>query len=132
MHYFQQNWRWFWIPEPAFNLPELSLGSQSKVRLTPFTTSLQLPYFAITLSSACLQAITNTLLSKVHLKKKAGFKPTDKTQNVNPALQIQTAFMSRLTSITRRFNQAQLPQLYEPQVQPAGMQGPGVSGSLLK
>lgn len=26
------------------------------------------------------QAIINTLLSKVHIKKKAGFKPTDKTQ----------------------------------------------------
>lgn len=31
-------------------------------------------------SSTPPQAIINTLLSKVHIKKKAGFKPTDKTQ----------------------------------------------------
>jgi hypothetical protein len=76
------------------------------------------------------QAIVNTLLSKVHLKKKAGFKVTQKTQAAaNPSLQIQNAFMSRLTSFTRRFNQAQLPQLYAPQAQPAGAWGAGCRAS---
>lgn len=74
------------------------------------------------------QAIINTLLSKVHIKKKAGFKPTDKTQMANPSLQIQTAFMSRLTSLTRRFNQGTLPQLYVPHAQPAGARAPCLRG----
>jgi hypothetical protein len=65
------------------------------------------------------QAILNTLLSKVHIKKKAGFKPTEKTGGGATA-QIQSALMHRLTSLTKRFNQATLPQLYQPQVAPAG------------
>jgi hypothetical protein len=64
------------------------------------------------------QAIVNTLLSKVHIKKKAGFKPTDKTQAAANPFPVQTAFMARLTSLTRRFNQNHLPQLYEPTVLP--------------
>jgi hypothetical protein len=70
-----------------------------------------------------LQAILNTMLSKVHIKKKAGFKPTEKTGGggaTGATAQIQSALMHRLTSLTRRFNQATLPQLYQPQVAPAG------------
>ncbi|GBF89253.1 six-hairpin glycosidase [Raphidocelis subcapitata] len=76
------------------------------------------------------KAILNTLLAKVHIKKKAGFKPTDKTQAPagggpgGPGFPVQAAFMARLTSLTRRFNQERLPQLYEAPivVQPAGKQ----------
>jgi hypothetical protein len=70
-----------------------------------------------------MQAILNTLLSKVHIKKKAGFKPTEKTGGggaTGATAQIQSALMHRLTSLTKRFNQATLPQLYQPQVAPAG------------
>jgi hypothetical protein len=52
----------------------------------------------------------------------AGFKPTDKTTGGGAAAtatqQIQAALMTRLTSITRRFNAATLPQLYEPPAAP--------------
>lgn len=53
------------------------------------------------------KAITNTLLAKVHIKKKAGFKPTEKTAGAGTAgtsgatAQIQAALMNRLTSLTR-------------------------------
>jgi hypothetical protein len=70
-----------------------------------------------------MQAILNTMLSKVHIKKKAGFKPTEKTGGggaTGTTAQIQSALMHRLTSLTKRFNQATLPQLYQPQVAPAG------------
>jgi hypothetical protein len=63
------------------------------------------------------------MLSKVHIKKKAGFKPTEKTGGggaTGATAQIQSALMYRLTSLTKRFNQATLPQLYQPQVAPAG------------
>ncbi|KAI8463876.1 MAG: nucleotide-diphospho-sugar transferase [Monoraphidium minutum] len=76
----------------------------------------------VLLSFTYSKAILNTLLAKVHIKKKAGFKPTDKTSAANPSLQIQTAFMARITSLTRRFNQATLPQLYAPHASPAGPQ----------
>jgi hypothetical protein len=72
------------------------------------------------------QAIVNTLLAKVHIKKKAGFKPTDKTQapggGAAGGFPVQAAFMARLTSLTRRFNQERLPQLYDAPVvvQPTG------------
>lgn len=59
-----------------------------------------------------VQAIVNVLLSKVHIKKKAGFKATEKTgagmaapplaQTTN---QIQSFMLSRVNSLTRRFNQ---------------------------
>jgi hypothetical protein len=63
------------------------------------------------------------MLSKVHIKKKAGFKPTEKMGGggaTGATAQIQSALMNRLTSLTKRFNQATLPQLYQPQVAPAG------------
>jgi hypothetical protein len=67
-----------------------------------------------------IQAIINTLLSKVHIKKKAGFKPTEKVQGAS-AFPVHAAFLARLTSLTRRFNEATLPQLYEaPVPQPVG------------
>lgn len=56
------------------------------------------------------KAITNTLLAKLHIKKKAGFKPTEKTAGGGGAggvgasgatAQIQAALMNRLTSLTR-------------------------------
>lgn len=66
------------------------------------------------------QAIVNTLLAKVHIKKKAGFKPTEKTTGggagagaAGAAVPVQAAFLARLTSLTRRFNGAALPQLYD-------------------
>jgi hypothetical protein len=69
------------------------------------------------------KAITNTLLAKLHIKKKAGFKPTTKTSTgaagAPPPLDgaaefpVQTAVLARLTSLTRRFNQATLPHLYD-------------------
>lgn len=74
------------------------------------------------LSFAYAKAILNTLLAKIHIKKKAGFKPTEKTQGAaGSTAQIQNALMQRLTSLTRRFNQATLPQLYQPQQTPIGM-----------
>uniref|UniRef100_A0A383V9F4 Glycosyltransferase 2-like domain-containing protein n=1 Tax=Tetradesmus obliquus TaxID=3088 RepID=A0A383V9F4_TETOB len=77
------------------------------------------------LSFTYAKAIANTLLSKVHIKKKAGFKPSEKTGAggaTGATAQIQSALMHRLTSLTRRFNQATLPQLYQPQPAPAGPQ----------
>lgn len=53
------------------------------------------------------KAITNTILAKLHIKKKAGFKPTEKTAGggangtSGATAQIQAALMNRLTSLTR-------------------------------
>ena len=47
-------------------------------------------------------------------------QPTDKTTGANTSLQIQAAVWGRLTSLTRRFNAATLPNLYAPQAQPTG------------
>lgn len=54
------------------------------------------------------KAISNTILAKLHIKKKAGFKPTEKTAAGGGAAgtsgataQIQAALMNRLTSLTR-------------------------------
>jgi hypothetical protein len=54
------------------------------------------------------KAISNTILAKLHIKKKAGFKPTEKTAGGGGAAgtsgataQIQAALMNRLTSLTR-------------------------------
>lgn len=70
------------------------------------------------------KAIMNTLLAKVHIKKKAGFKATEKTGGGagggNAAAALQSMLLNRLTSLTKRFNQAQLPQLYVAQPQPSG------------
>lgn len=66
------------------------------------------------------RAIVNTLLAKVHIKKKAGFKPTEKTTGGGGAAggpggapDFPAAVMARLTSLTRRVNGAILPQLYD-------------------
>eukprot|EP00775_Hariotina_reticulata_P006654 gene6654-6879_t len=77
------------------------------------------------LSFTYAKAITNTLLAKLHIKNKAGFKPTEKTGAggaIGPTAQLQSALLNRLTSLTRRFNQATLPQLYQPQSSPTGPQ----------
>eukprot|EP00879_Flechtneria_rotunda_P011197 GHRR01011695.1.p1 GENE.GHRR01011695.1~~GHRR01011695.1.p1 ORF type:complete len:695 (+),score=198.24 GHRR01011695.1:342-2426(+) len=70
------------------------------------------------------KAIVNTLLAKVHIKKKAGFKPTEKSTGgpTGPTAQLQLALMNRLTSLTKKFNQATLPHLYQPQPIPTGPQ----------
>lgn len=73
------------------------------------------------LSFTYAKAILNTLLAKVHIKKKAGFKPTEKKQGAGGStVLLQSALLSRLTSLTKRFNQAALPQLYQPQQTPTG------------
>ena len=97
------------------------------------------PDTTLTLTLLCArQAIINTLLSKVRIKKKSGFKATDKKVGALPPGQagaagypVQAAFMARLTSLTRRFNQAALPQLYEPQAQTTGGAGGTWRGALL-
>ena len=69
------------------------------------------------------KAITNTMLAKLHIKKKAGFKVTVKAGGPGPALQMQATFMSRLNSLTRRFNQATVPTLYSQAPAPTGRRG---------
>lgn len=49
---------------------------------------------------------------QLHLKKKGAFKVTEKTGG--GAGPVGAAFLQSLSSLTRRFNQASLPQLYQP------------------
>ncbi len=59
--------------------------------------------------------MTNVMLSKLGIKEKAGFKVTEKTHAApvhTATASIQTALLTRMTSLTRRFNQSQVPHLY--------------------
>jgi hypothetical protein len=63
------------------------------------------------------KAIINVLAAKLHLKQKAGFKATEKTQGggaagASAAALIQSRLLNRLNSLTKGFNQATVPQLY--------------------
>ncbi|KAF8068163.1 midA [Scenedesmus sp. PABB004] len=68
------------------------------------------------------KAIANTLLSKLRLKKAAGFKPTEKTgAGVRPGGGAGLAIMGRLNSLTRRFNPPPaLPRLQQAPQAPPG------------